>query len=201
MQESSHKERLVGAIVLVALAVLFVPMVLDNGPPESPSAPQDVPSNIPPRAQAEREVRVIELRPPAAPDQESSDTRTLVDRDINDSVPSTPTPKPAPEADVASPAASAAATPTPTTSTPATQSTTKAWVAQAGSFSQEANALALRDRLRKRGFTAFVDAVTVGNARSYRVRVGPVLTREEAEALKVRVDKALGAKAVVMPHP
>lgn len=203
MQENSHKERLVGAVVLVALAVLLVPMVLDNGPPDSPGAPEDVPSNIPPRPQAEREVRVIELRPPSTPEQNDSDARTLVDRDISDATPNPPAPKPkpAPAADVVSPAASAPATPAEVPSTPEAKTSIKAWVAQAGSFGRETNALALRDKLRAQGFTAFVDAVTVGSARSYRVRVGPVLSREEAEALKVRLDKALGTKTVVMSHP
>ncbi|KPK39946.1 MAG: hypothetical protein AMJ69_04130 [Gammaproteobacteria bacterium SG8_47] len=199
MQESSHKERLVGAIVLVALVVLFVPMVLDNGPPESPGTPQDVPSNIPPRVQAEREVRVIELRPPSSPEP-PADSRALVDHDIKDPTPAKAVQAPAaPPSTATTPAASAPAAPAPEQAGSAP--TVKAWVAQVGSFSKEANALAMRDKLRKQGYTAFVDAVTVDNARSYRVRVGPVVTREEAESLKARLDKLLATKTVVMSHP
>ena len=60
---------------------------------------------------------------------------------------------------------------------------------------------ALRDKLRAQGYAAFVDGVTVGDARSYRVRVGPVVSRDKAEALKTRLDKVLKTKTVVMPHP
>ncbi|MCP4042710.1 MAG: hypothetical protein GY731_12275, partial [Gammaproteobacteria bacterium] len=44
-----------------------------------------------------------------------------------------------------------------------------AWAVQVGSFSQAGNALGLRDRLRKKGFTSFVETVYVEKKKITRV--------------------------------
>ena len=56
------------------------------------------------------------------------------------------------------------------------------WVVQLGSFSNERNALGLRDRLVKKGYPAFVETSTSDGKRVSRVFVGPEKTRDEAKA-------------------
>ncbi len=55
----------------------------------------------------------------------------------------------------------------------------RCWEVQVGSFSVEANALALRDRLRGRGETVRIDAGPDG---MHRVRLGPYEERRDADA-------------------
>lgn len=71
---------------------------------------------------------------------------------------------------------------------------------QLGSFSERANAMALRDRVRSRKYSAFVEAVATSQGTIYRVRVGPERTRARAEALQERLRKAFNLNGMVFPH-
>lgn len=72
---------------------------------------------------------------------------------------------------------------------------------QLGAFSDAADAVALRDRARAAGFSAFTEAVKTDEGTLTRVRVGPVLTREQAEQLRQQVGARLGVDGVVRSHP
>jgi len=76
-----------------------------------------------------------------------------------------------------------------------------AWVVQLGSFSNEQNALKLRDRLRAKGYTAFVEPVQGSGGKSLRVRVGPELERAQAEAIRDKLQKELKIKGIVGRYP
>lgn len=97
----------------------------------------------------------------------------------------------------AAPASAAATEPPP--AKPANPSAT-GFVVQIGAFSSGADALAQRDALRKAGFNAFTDTVPGPNGTLTRVRVGPVVTRAEADALKAKL-RAVGKDGMVRPHP
>ncbi len=58
-----------------------------------------------------------------------------------------------------------------------------------------------RDALRKAGFNAFTDTVPGEHGTLTRVRVGPVMTRAEADALKAKVKAATGKDGMIRPHP
>lgn len=72
---------------------------------------------------------------------------------------------------------------------------------QLGAFSQVADANALRDNLRAAGFSAFVQQVKTDKGTLSRVRVGPVASRADAEALKSQVAAKSGVQGMVSPHP
>jgi cell division septation protein DedD len=59
----------------------------------------------------------------------------------------------------------------------------------------------LRDRLRAAGFTAFTESVDTDKGTLTRVRVGPVITRAEADQLRAQVRAKVGLDGVVRPHP
>ena len=200
MSQSSNplKQRLVGAVVLVALGVIFIPMLLEQ------EGEEGVPlygTNIPEKPKEisglrnGNEVNLIE------PTQPPAQTVTPVDRHT-------------------SPAAASdkhAALPTDKTVAPeSAPETTKrnangessvtkpephGWAVQLGSFSQKKNALRLRDKLRARGYNAFIQAVTTANGRVFRVRVGPEASKEKAEELRRALQKALKLNGVVLKHP
>ena len=112
-----------------------------------------------------------------------------------------PTPRPA-AARVAppkvAPATPAAATPAPRPSAPAASDV--GFAVQLGAFASQAEAHALRDRLRAAGFSAIVQPVPTAKGTLNRVRVGPVATRAEAEQLKSRLAAGFGNGNVVQ-HP
>jgi cell division septation protein DedD len=93
----------------------------------------------------------------------------------------------------------AAAAPKPANPVPAAAST--GFAVQLAAFSKPADATALRDRVRAAGFSAFTESVTTDKGSLTRVRVGPVATRAEADALKAQVKAKVGVDGIVRPHP
>ena len=193
------KQRLVGAVVLVSLAVIFIPMLLDGGDDSSMSRHG---SNIPPKPDFDFEPLEIPLQPiePVTEDR----PRVIDKPEPPEAEPPKPAvTKPAQSKPVEAPKAATTTTATPATSAakPAFTGDPVAWVVQVGSFSQSSNALALRDKLRKNGFTAFVEKYRDKGKTSYRVRVGPELKRETAEKQLEQLAARLKLKGIIMGHP
>lgn len=84
---------------------------------------------------------------------------------------------------------------------PAGKPVVSAWVVQVASFVDEHSAVVLRDRLRKGGFSSYIDRFPHAGKTYYRVRVGPRLSREKAEAMLGRIDKAVKLKGMLVPYP
>lgn len=73
---------------------------------------------------------------------------------------------------------------------------------QLGAFSNQAEAIALRDRARSLGLSAFVETVSTAEGKSLtRVQVGPVADRAAADQLKAQAASKLGISGFVRPHP
>lgn len=112
------------------------------------------------------------------------------------------------DATVASTTPPAIATPAakPSIAKPATAPATHAaadtgFAIQLAAYSKTADAIALRDTLRAAGFTAFTESVATDKGALTRVRVGPVMTRADAEQLRAQVKSRLGLDGIVRPHP
>ncbi len=103
---------------------------------------------------------------------------------------SKPVPAPTPEP----------AKPEPPAAKPADTSKT-GFAVQVGAFADAAAATALRDKLRGAGFNAFTDTVNTDAGKRTRVRVGPVVSRADADALKSQVRAKAGVDGFVRPHP
>lgn len=74
--------------------------------------------------------------------------------------------------------------------------TASRWFIRVGSFGIEANANALRDSLRKQGYPATVDAVSSAGKKSlYRLRVGPELSKSQAEKIRQKMDAENNSKS------
>ncbi|MCL5668635.1 MAG: SPOR domain-containing protein [Gammaproteobacteria bacterium] len=162
MENSAFKHRLTGAIILVILAVIFVPMLLDG---ESPTTITE--TNIPskPDEFSSKVIPLDEITQPALPE-------------TSPSVSSAPAVQGPPAAAPVTVPAAAPAEPNkpqgkPQDSKPAAPGKPGGWVVQLGSFSSEQNAVALRDQLRAKGYTAFVEKTQSGAAPRYRVNAGP----------------------------
>lgn len=190
------RERLVGALVLVAIVVLLVPAVL-KGPAPAPAGP----------AVPENQSVVVELDDADRPAQEE----VLVPEPVapQTATPAAEPPPPPTATQSATGGESAAATrpsPAPMTRTAealppgGAAGETPAWAIQLGAFSTREKADSLVASLRKRGYAAFVLEYRGSGKVLHRVRVGPEQDRERAVAIAERLRKD-GFQPVVAPHP
>lgn len=93
-----------------------------------------------------------------------------------------------------------AVTETPTESSPQRDaSELGSWMIQVASFGDEANAVTLRDQLRSSGYVAHVEHA--GSGSPYRVRVGPLVNRSDAETTRDRIESAFELKGILVRHP
>ena len=93
-----------------------------------------------------------------------------------------------------------ASTPSTVASAPAT-ATASGFAVQLAAYSRASEATALRDKLRAAGFTAFTESVDTDKGTLTRVRVGPMISRAEAEQLQAQIKAKVGLDGVVRPHP
>jgi DedD protein len=218
--EEPLKQRLVGAVVLVALAVVFVPMLLDNSEPSLPAVISEPIPKKPERLAQQPEIKLDEqhYEPPAvtsAPTTESSPSASpervaIPIQASTDPIAATPTPpqKTITRKDAGKQAADSERRSKPTPLPRATPAPTKprtgrdgSWTIQFGSFSREENAKALQGRLRDRGFAAVVERVSGGRSVVYRVRLGAESSRSGAQSALDRVTAATGLTGVIVRYP
>ena len=210
------RERLIGALVLVAIVVLLVPAILKGRGPE----PQQAPT-----AQTRRvEVPVGNERPateeqglvpePALPGATlaaapGGATSAPAQSPAVESRPPPPAKEAASRKDMPPPAAAVIAEspppkPAPAAPTPPAAKTGQppqtAWAVQLGAYANRAKADALVAELRKRRFAAFVLEYRASGQVLYRVRVGPEQDRARAEEIAARLAKE-GYQPVVARHP
>lgn len=197
------KERLVGAAVLVAVAVWLIPWVLDGpeAPLESngsslklPAAEEAMPMQTRTLRLGDAEEPTAEPAPTALPpatETAAADPQTAPATESQDGAgpgaagdetqavaAATTEPKPeraTPPAAQPAPAATAPPKPAPAAAN-------GDWTVQLGSFSEEANARRVAQRAGTFGYKAEVSSVRSSGRTLYRVRVGPQKTRAEADA-------------------
>jgi len=210
------KQRLVGAIVLVALAVIFVPMVLDGSgrqggervSVEIPEEPQDPDPALEADDASSSTARSTDGSTTTSAADPSGDAEAkAADESAGettgpDSEPSSPSTEPTASA---TDEASADEPPDSTVSREQQgspeESGPTAWVVQVGSFGQKTNAVVLRDKLREADRDAFIEEGETDSGSVWRVRVGPVPTREGAEQVKKRLDSERDTESLVMSYP
>ena len=182
--ETRVKERLVGAVIFVALIVALVPEIL-SGPHRATTASDANDSEQPLRTYT---VDLAEQGFPADRPEDGLDEPT-------EEAPQPATPAPPPTVAPA-PAESAR----PTTRAPARAEPDSGWAVQLGSFSNADNAERLAAELRARGYKAFVSRFESSGEPRLRVRVGPEQERARAEQLASRLRRE-GRQATVVEHP
>jgi DedD protein len=209
------KERLTGAIILVALIVLLVPELL-TGPVRTNTRAAAVASSAegPPllsyTIKLGDDARARSAAPAASgPAQPSPLTANAAADPAATAAPpapagaTTPVEPAAPAAAAPAAVAPAAATapPAPAAAGPGSKSAAAApgagWVVQLGSFASHANAEQLARKVHAQGFTVSVSQGSRGR-RLYRVRVGPVADRPAAMQLAQRL-RASGHSGAIVP--
>ncbi|MBD9631123.1 SPOR domain-containing protein [Pseudomonas sp. PDM19] len=197
------KQRVVGALVLLALAVIFLPMlfsreddvrqVVVEAPvmPKPPAMPtvEVQPTEVPePQAEdADNAVPPAEAAPAQAP---SAPIASLPTQQAQPTQPKAPAPQPAaPKPAVPAQQPAQAAAPAAPAQQPAQRLDSNnlpvSWSVQLASLSNRARADELQKSLRSQGYNAYVRSFDGMN----RVFVGPVVERAEADRLRDQLGK------------
>jgi DedD protein len=206
--DEAAKRRLAGAAVLVALAVIFVPMLVDDEEPDGLGEPIVIPEPPEFDQRFDEPVAVPEgtvdmgLPVPEPPDIDTETPGLAAPPPAALAEPSAPPapkpeskPQPASEKRPSQPQAPAVAGPKPVP--PGTQS----WVIQVASLGSPEAARGLQDELRGKGYPAFVEQARVNGKLYYRVRVGPEIDRARADGIARRLANETGAEPLVQRYP
>ncbi|MCH9690735.1 MAG: SPOR domain-containing protein [Gammaproteobacteria bacterium] len=170
------KQRIVGALVLVALAVIFLPSLLDR----EQALTIDTTTQIPPPT----DIPQVEINEPVA----------------DESIP----PPPALAEVFQPPSASESAKNSPDLDTATDepildkQGLPTAWVVQVASYQQKAKAERLRSRLLDEGYRAYTRVAKTPKGEFIRVFVGPKINRTDAEAVKTKLDQLLNTQTLIL---
>jgi len=212
--ETTLKQRLIGAAVIIALAVIFVPMILDgSGRQESVAINMEVPpeptftfdSELPDPKQLD------ELPPIENPNENNSNESNSVETEPVES-----TEQNVEIAKVEAEPIKESKSPKTQTETQTTQSSVvdatenhiktnpalSAWAVQVAAFGEKGKALALQEKLIASNISAFTEQSGKGSKVIYRVKVGPELKRENADKLRDKIVKEHGLEgSFVTKHP
>ncbi|WP_223503103.1 SPOR domain-containing protein [Pseudomonas sp. GL-RE-29] len=212
--DKAYKQRMVGALVLVALAVIFLPMLFSRQDEqrqvtvEAPAAPQ---APAMPQVQVEP---VVVPEPQALPQEPVPSDEEIAQQEAP-AVPSAPAATaPAPTAKPVAPPAPApvpalAAKPStapaqPITAAPGKPDTTQSrvdanglsvsWSVQLASLANRESAEKLQKTLRSQGYNAYIRSADGKN----RVFVGPLIERAEADRLRDLLNRQQNLKGFVV---
>ncbi len=196
------KQRLIGATILIALAVIFLPMLFDGG--DGDSTPRQLALDLPERPEAQREVRRLPLdpdqvrtpreaeaeppiEPEADPVDEPVDEPELHAPVEDEQEPMPVEPGPAPEPDP-EPEQELDTQPEPAPGSEVAQTVTDGnWVVQVAVFSNRDSAERIGSQLEGLGHTVMLDPLVRDQAELHRLRTGPYGTREDAETARGQI--------------
>ena len=200
------RRRLVGAVVLVTLVIIFLPMMLDKQPKPvgqdisisipsqdsagefntkpAPSASAPVPSTEPPIVVPKTQVPPVEPPQPAA-----------VENKRVKPVEKKPDPATAPKATQSEKPAVHAATAKHETIAKSGEE----FVIQLGAFTSAANVKQLQSKLSADGIKSYTEPLKTAAGNKTRVRAGPYATRQEAEKVHDKL-QVLGLSGAVVPR-
>lgn len=186
------RRRLIGAIALVVVLVVFVPMVLDSEPRPSLTGPSAV---IPPKENA----------PPLPPPPPAKGEPAKA-------APAEPPKAAVAEAPKASPAEAARVTPVtpgpepavaekaPAAKAPADSPKLQGFAVQVGAFRDEAKLKQSREKLAAAGVVHYTERLDSKSGPLTRLRAGPFPTRAEAEAALAKLKRS-SVEGKVVPLP
>lgn len=202
--ETTLKQRLIGAAVIIALAVIFVPMILDgSGREQSVALNMEVPpeptftfeSDLPDPKQLDALPAIEHTEEPRTDEAVTATEDTTASNQAEETPPVV---EKQASAQNKTPAKTVEATETHIKTNPALS----AWAVQVAAFGEKDKALALQEKLLASNFSAFTEQSGKAGKTIYRVKVGPELQRENADELRDKIEKEHGLKgSFVTKHP
>lgn len=192
--EPALKQRLVGAAVLVALAVIFLPMLIKGPAPESGVG--DVPLEVPPAPTGEFETRELPLLPPRTP---ASGADEATETAAAGALPTVDTAAERERDAAADPDAAEAADGQPEMFPPPTAG--GGYAVTFGSYASQADAQRVVDALVGSQLAGYQEPETRDGRTLHRVLIGPFDSRATAEAARLRaahVRDDVGSRVLVL---
>ena len=202
--DQNIKNRLVGIAVVSALAVIFLPMVLDGSGVQK------------------KELQVVI---PPQPEVESNSEFVFKQIDLQEKVEAIPDlePRLVDEKSGSNPEPTVSTNPVETSETEPDEQETLAkleepgdeeaetsqpaksggdsWVLQVGSFQDRQKALVQRDKLRKSNIAAvFIEQFNTGNKASFRVRLGPFTNRDLTRVAQNKIKAKHDIDGIIMKY-
>ena len=186
--DTALKQRLIGAVVLVALAVIFLPMLIKGPAPDS--GVSDVPLTVPATPGGQYETRELPL---VAPGNAPAGGVVGMDND-------------APAASASASEAIPLGAASTDTSAPMLPASTAGgnFAVNFGAYATPADADAVIARLKQSSLPAFREPATINGKTAYRVRIGPYAERADAEAVRLQaaqVRSDVKAQVVTLDAP
>ncbi len=202
--DSIVKQRLVGALVLIALTVVFWPIIFIQAPDDEtivlapmPARPSfdRTPILRPTSPRVDIEAQLPKLSDQTELEAQADEASMLADM---------PSKAETSEA-VALPSAAALDPVVPRNSVPAVTTIDKdglaiAWVLQVATVSNQSRAEILMGRLKKRGYPAYIEQTKKAGKVLYRLKIGPKVERAKLEAIKLEIDAWLGVDATLLRY-
>ena len=211
--DSALKQRLLGAAVLIALAIIFVPMFLSNSPRKQDGTTVNL--DIPPAPDRQFEKRTLPVDAPTAPvpakPEPPADPNKIVTVDTQaparvDARPEDNAPAVSPSVAKAPPAVSpvpakappspapdakpAEAKPAAAPSAPAPAPAAGRFAVNLGVYADQAHADALVAKLKSAGQPAYSETTDYQGKPALRVRVGPFGDRAAAESARLKIKQS-----------
>jgi DedD protein len=217
------RHRIVGAVILVALAVIFLPLLLQDRPPEKEGAePKEVPvpevREVAPAKSAQPRPDIVPKPVTTEPPIARPNTRTVTVALDPADISKPPAKKPATEPTPITEPPKAAAKPEPAPAKPepktepkaepkpeakkpeATEPRASGWFVQVGVFSQAGNAKRLHDKLRAAGYNVVTDPPRIEKGKTIKVEVGPYSDQAAAKTAAARIKTDFSIDGVVRKH-
>ena len=178
------KQRLVGAVVLLSLALILWPLVFSD----ADGIFMDRTSQIPPTPEFNKYTVSEPVRPEAIEEVITPKESPVIAEE--------------PVVSPAKPVKSKPVTAKPRAAKPTLDSHNlpEAWVLQVASFTKDDNAQVLTQALIKQGHKAYTRSIQTQDGVSTRVYIGPRLQKDAFDALRPKINKAYGVTAMVVRY-
>ena len=203
--DQNTKQRLVGIVVIFALAVIFLPMVLDGSGVRKKNLEVVIPAQPLIESNPEFEQKIVELHakvddlPTLQPqfiDEKSTQSENLIGRETGNVQPEAPRSAQASEFQADEPIK-----PEPQATATIAKPGGDTWVLQVGSFKDRSKALTQRDKLRKSNVAAvFIELFKIDNGSRYRVRLGPFPSREKSKIAQNKIKAKHNIDGLIMKY-
>lgn len=206
MENMSLTSRIVGAIVILSLGIIFIPLLLETDNVDSgsmknspiPEIPNEISTII---FQLNEETGKFEEEGNSPVDKFEASVRHKIANSANE----VEMPEVSPIAVTVDSATATAAQPIsrPITKPPVKQDapqdkTRHSWMLQLASFKDEKKALKLRDALRKKKYVTHIAERKLDSGSLWRVRIGPEVSKAKIVKAQKILEKEMGLKGLIV---
>ena len=200
--DQNTKQRLVGIAVIFALAVIFLPLILDGSGIRENTLEVIIPPQPVAKLNPEFEQKIVELHAkveklpklePQFVDEKTADNENQIERKVETASQN----EPASEPEAVEPADKEVVQ----TKTEVALVGGDTWVLQVGSFKDREKALIQRDKLRKSNIAAvFIEKFKIDDEPIYRVRLGPFLNRDQSKVALNKIKAKHDIDGLIMKY-